>query len=473
MTTQKQGIQIDGAQKATLNTEPLRSDFRGPIVTPGSAEYDETRKLYNAMIDKRPSVIARCRDVADVIAAIRFGKEQGLDIAIRGAGHNGGGLGSVDNGLMIDLSLMRGVRVDPSARTAQVEGGCQLGDLDHASHAFGLATPAGIISTTGVGGLTLGGGIGHLTRKYGLTIDNLISVDMVLADGSFVTADADHNKDLFWCVRGGGGNFGVVTSFTFRLHPVSSVFAGPTFWPIEQAAEVLKWYREFMPEAPEELNGFFAFLTVPPVAPFPEELRMKKVAAVVWCSQGSAEETEKMLAPVHKVGKPAMHGVQKMAYPAVQSMFDGLYPPGHQWYWRADFVREISDEAVEKHVANANRLPTPSSTMHLYPIDGAASRVGKNETPWAYRDGKWAEVIVGVDPDPANAKAIKDWTVSYWEDLHPYSMGGAYVNFMMDEGQERVKATYRENYERLVTNKRRYDPTNLFHINQNIRPVTI
>ena len=259
----------------------------------------------------------------------------------------------------------------------------------------------------------------------GLTIDNLLSVDMVLADGSFVTADADHNADLFWCVRGGGGNFGVVTSFTYPTHPVSSVFAGPTFWPMEQAAEVLKWYREFMPEAPEELNGFFAFLTVPPVAPFPEELRMKKVAAVVWCCQGSAAEAEKMLAPVHKVGKPAMHGVQQMPYPAVQSMFDGLYPPGHQWYWRADFVKEISDEAVERHIANTNKLPTPSSTMHLYPVDGAASRVGKGETPWAYRDAKWAEVIVGVDPDPASTGRIRDWTVSYWEDLHPYLDGGS------------------------------------------------
>lgn len=441
-------------------------------MTPESPEYHETRKLYNAMIDKKPSIIARCRDVADVIAAVKFGREQGLDIAIRGGGHNGGGLGSVDNGLMIDLSLMRGVRIDPKTRTAEVQAGCQLGDLDHATHPFGLAVPAGIISTTGVGGLTLGGGIGHLTRKYGLTIDNLLSIDMVLADNSFVTADADHNRDLFWAVRGGGGNFGVVTSFTFRLHPVSTVVAGPTFWPIDQGAEVLKWYREFLPTAPDQLNGFFAFLTVPPVAPFPEELRMKKVAAVVWCFLGSAEDAEKLLTPVHRVGKLAMYGLQKMPYLAMQSMFDGLYPPGHQWYWRADFVKEISDEAVARHVANASKLPTPSSTMHLYPIDGAASRVGSSDSPWAYRDGKWAEVIVGVDPDPANAELIKNWTVSYWEDLHPYSMGGAYVNFMMDEGQERVQATYRENYPRLASLKQRYDPTNLFHVNQNIRPAT-
>jgi FAD/FMN-containing dehydrogenase len=447
--------------------------LRGPVVTPESSEYDETRKLYNAMIDKRPAVIARCRDVADVIQAVKFGREQGLDIAVRGGGHNGGGLGSVDNGLMIDLSLMRGVRIDPVSRTGVAEGGCQLGDYDHAAQAFGLATPAGIISTTGVGGLTLGGGIGHLTRKYGLTIDNLLSVDIVLADGSFVAANADSNKDLFWAVRGGGGNFGVVTSFTFRLHPVGAVVAGPTFWPIEQADEVLKWYRGFIPEAPEELNGFFAFLTVPSGPPFPEGLWTKKMAAVVWCYLGSQEDADRLLAPARKVGKMALYGLQPMPFTALQSAFDGVYPPGHQWYWRADFVKEISDEAVGRHVKNGNAMPTPQSSMHLYPIDGAASRVASTDTPWAYRDGRWAEVIVGVDPDPANARRLKDWTIAYWEDLHPYSMGGAYVNFMMEEGQERVQATYRNNYPRLAELKRKYDPQNLLHVNQNISPAAV
>jgi len=422
------------------------------------------------MIDKKPAVIARCRDIADVIQAVKFGREQGLDIAIRGGGHNGGGLGSVDNGLMIDLSLMRGVRIDPVSRTGVASGGCQLGDYDHAAQAFGLATPAGIISTTGVGGLTLGGGIGHLTRKYGLTIDNLLSVDIVLADGSFVTANADSNQDLFWAVRGGGGNFGVVTSFTFMLHPVGAVVAGPTFWPIEQAEEVLKWYSGFIPEAPEELNGFFAFLSVPPGPPFPEDLWSKKMAAVVWCYLGSQEEADRLLAPAKKVGKMALYGLQPMPFAALQTAFDGVYPPGHQWYWRADFVKDISDEAVERHARNGNAMPTPQSSMHLYPIDGAASRVGSDDTPWAYRDGKWAEVIVGVDPDPSRAKILRDWTVSYWEDLHPYSMGGAYVNFMMDEGHERVKATYGANYSRLAHIKQQYDPTNLFHVNQNIKP---
>jgi hypothetical protein len=450
--------------------DSLQSILRGTVVVPSSPEYDETRKLYNAMIDKKPAVIARCKDAADVISAVKFGHENSLAVAVRGGGHNGGGLGSVDNGLMIDLSLMRGVRVNPESRTAEVAGGAQFGDVDHATHAFGLAVPAGIISTTGVGGLTLGGGVGHITRKYGLTIDNLLSADMVLADGSFVTTSADKNKDLFWAVRGGGGNFGVVTSFTFRLHPVSTVVAGPTFWPIEDAAEVLKFYREFIVKAPEELNGFFGFLTVPNGPPFPEELRLKKVAAVVWCYLGSPKEADELLAPFRKVGKMAMYGLQPMPYPTLQSLFDGIYPPGHQWYWRADFIKEINDRAVELHVKNGNRLPTPGSTMHLYPIDGAASRVPRNDTPWAYRDAKWAEVMVGVDPDPANAKVIKDWAVSYWEDLHPFSMGGAYVNFMMDEGQERVQATYRDNYSRLVQVKKMYDSGNFFHVNQNIKP---
>ncbi len=453
-----------------VNVDGLVGLIRGQIITPENKDYDETRKLYNAMIDKRPAVIIRCRDVADVIASVRFAAKEGLDLAVRGGGHNGGGLGSVDDGLMIDLSLMRGARVDPVARTAQVSGGSLIGDLDHAAHAFGLGTPAGFISTTGIGGLTLGGGLGYLTRKYGLTIDNLLSVDVVLADGSFVTANADHNKDLFWASMGGGGNFGVVTSFTLQLHPVGTVIGGPTIWPLEKAVDVLKWYRDFILQAPVELNGFFDFLTVPPVAPFPQTLHMKKVAAIVWCYVGSTDEAEKALAPLHSVGDLAMYGVQPLPYPVLNSMFDGLYPPGHQWYWRSDFVKEISDAAIDRHVENALKLPTPSSTMHLYPIDGAASRKANNESAWAYRDAKWAQVMVGVDPDPANATLIRNWAVNYWNDLHPYTMGGAYVNFMMDEGQERVQATYLENYARLASIKQKYDPTNLFHINQNIRP---
>jgi FAD/FMN-containing dehydrogenase len=449
----------------------LRSRLRGIVIRPSDDAYGEACRVYNAMIVKRPAAIVRCADVADVIAAVGFAREQGLALAIRGGGHNGGGLGTCDDGLVIDLSLMKGVRVDPTARTVRVGGGCTWGDVDHATHAFGLATPSGIISTTGVGGLSLGGGIGHLTRACGLTIDNLLEVDLVLADGRFVTANKDEHPDLFWAVRGGGGNFGVVTSFLFTLHPVNMVYGGPMLWPIERAGEVLRWYREFIVGAPNDLNGFFAFLKVPPGPPFPEHLHAKTVCGIVWCYTGSMDMVDDLFAPIRALaGGPALDFVGPLPHPALQGMFDPVYPPGHQWYWRADFVNELSDEAIALHIQHGSALPTLQSTMHLYPVNGAASRPAKDATPWSYRDANWAEVIVGVDPDPANAARIKDWTITYWEALHPYSAGGAYVNFMMDEGQERVQATYRDNYARLVEVKNRYDPTNLFHINQNIKP---
>jgi UDP-N-acetylenolpyruvoylglucosamine reductase len=424
------------------------------------------------MIDKRPNLIVMCTDVADVIAAVDFARDNGMLVAIRGGGHNGGGLGVCDGGLVIDLSRMKGVRVDPMAHTARVGGGCTWGDVDHATHAFGMAVPTGIISTTGVGGLTLGGGIGHLTRKCGLTVDNLLSVDVVLADGRLVTASSDRNEDLYWAVRGGGGNYGVVTSFLFRLHPVKTVYAGPTFWPLEQADGVMKLYRQFIADAPDDINGFFAFLTVPPAPVFPQQLHGKKVCGIVWCCTGSAGEAEKLLKPVREFGKPVFDHVGTMPHPALQSFFDPIYPPGLQWYWRADFVKDLSDKAVGLHVEHGSRLPTMHSTMHLYPVNGAVHRIGKSETAFSYRDVTWAEVIVGVDPDPGNKDKIVGWTKEYWDALHPYSAGGAYVNFMMDEGQDRVQATYRDNYQRLAIVKRKYDPTNFFRVNQNIRPAS-
>jgi FAD/FMN-containing dehydrogenase len=450
--------------------DTLAQTLRGDLIRSGDDQYEEARKVYNAMIDKRPALIAGCADVADVIAAVRFGREEGMDVAIRGGGHNGGGLGICDDGLVIDLAGLRGVRVDPQTKTVEVAGGSLLGDVDHATHAFGLAVPAGIIGTTGVGGLTLGGGVGNLTRTCGLTIDNLRSVDVVLADGSFVTASADEHDDLFWAVRGGGGNFGVVTSFTFGAHPVGTVVAGPMLWSLEHAKDVLEAYREFIPAAPEEVNGFFAFLTVPPGPPFPQELHLQKMCGVVWCYAGPEKDAAKALAPVREWAPVALDGVQPMPLPALQSAFDALYPPGDQWYWRADFVKEIPAESVDRNLEFAEKLPTWKSTMHLYPIDGAAHGPGRADTPWAYRDALWAQVIVGVDPDPANAEVLRTWTVDYWEALHPYSAGGAYVNFMMDEGQERVQATYGENYARLATVKKAYDPDNFFHVNQNIQP---
>jgi FAD/FMN-containing dehydrogenase len=452
-------------------SETLQSNLRGILLTPNDEGYDEVRQLYNGMIQRYPAMIARCVDVADVIQCVNFARENGLTLAVRGGGHNGAGLGMVDDGLVIDLSLMKSVRVDPAARTVRVDGGATWGDVDHATHAFGLATPSGINSTTGVGGLTLGGGLGHLARTFGLTLDNLLEADMVLADGSFVKASEKENPDLFWAIRGGGGNFGVVTSFLYRLHPVSTVYAGPMLWELDQAADVMRWYREFITNAPEELNGWFAFLSVPPVAPFPEHLHSKTMCGVVWCYAGPLDKAEEVFKPIRsQFGPPALDFVGPMPHPALQSMFDVFYPKGMQWYWRADWIKEISDEAIEKHIEFGSNLPSPLSTMHLYPISGAPQRVGSSDTAFSYRDANWGMVIVGVDPDPANNEQIISWTKAYWEAIHPYSAGGAYVNMMMEEGQDRVKAAYRHNYERLARIKAKYDPTNLFHVNQNIKP---
>jgi FAD/FMN-containing dehydrogenase len=452
--------------------ETLAQRLRGELIEPDDRRYDDARRLYNAMIDKRPALVARCVDVADVIACVRFAGGESVDLAIRGGGHDGAGLGSVDGGLVLDLSRLRGVRVDPATRTVTVAGGTTLGEVDHAAHAFGLAVPAGIISTTGVGGLTLGGGLGHLTRTYGLSIDNLISAEVVLADGSLVRASESEHDDLFWALRGGGGNFGVVTSFTFQARPVSTVVAGPMLWPLAQAREALSIYKEFMLEAPDELNGFFAFLTVPPAPPFPDDPQLRKMCGVVWCYAGSAADADAVLAAVRKQLPPALDAVAETPLPALQSAFDGLYPPGDRWYWRADFVETIPPEAIDAHLTHAAALPTWKSTVHLYPIDGAAGRVPADATAWSYRNARFAQVIVGVDPDPANAAAIRDWTVAYWEALHPYAAGGAYSNFLMDEGPDRVRAAYGSNYERLAQVKTAYDPANLFHINQNITPAS-
>jgi FAD/FMN-containing dehydrogenase len=448
----------------------FKASLRGELIQPTDAGYDEARKVYNAMINRRPALIARCADVADVITAVHFARENKMLLSIRGGGHNAGGLGVCDNGLVIDLSRLKGVRVDPAERTARVEGGCTWGDVDHATHAFGLAAPTGIISTTGVGGLTLGGGLGHLTRRCGLTIDNLLSADVVLADGRFVTASSEKNQDLFWAIRGGGGNFGVVTSFLFRLHPVHTDYAGPMLFEMSEAPKVMAWYREFIRKAPEDLTGFFAFLIVPPGPPFPEPLHNKTMCGIVWCYSGPMEKAEEIFKPIRSFSPPACDLVGPLPHTALQSMFDGLYPTGHQWYWKADFVNELSDEAIALHVKYCSKIPTMQSSMHLYPINGAAHRVGKSDTPWSYRDATWAQVIVGVDPNPANKDRISAWAKEYWDAVHPYSAGGAYVNFMMDEGEDRVKASYKGNYERLVSIKNKYDPTNLFRVNQNIKP---
>ncbi len=449
------------------STLDLRTD--GGLVLPNDDDYDDARSVYNAMIDRRPAGIARCRTVADVQAALAAARRAGLPVAVRGGGHSGPGFGTIDHGLVIDLSPMSTIEVDPDARTARVQGGATLTMLDAATHAYGLATPAGVVGTTGVGGLTLGGGHGYLSRKYGLTIDNLLSAEMVLADGRMVTASEDENPDLFWAIRGGGGNFGVVTCFTLRLHPVTNVICGPTAWPGSATSDVLDWYREFLPAQHEDLYGFLATLTVPPVAPFPEPFHLHKACAIIWCYTGDPTDAADAFAPVRAM-QPAWDGTGEAPYPALQASFDALFPKGLHWYWRGDFFRTIPDEALAVHARFSEQAPTALSQMHLYPVDGAVHRVGANETAWAHRDVSFSQVIVGVDPDPANAAAIRTWAQDYHDALHPYSAGGGYVNFMMDEGQDRVRATYGDNFDRLAAVKHAYDPDNVFRVNQNIPP---
>jgi hypothetical protein len=451
-----------------LDTTALEGQVRGQLIGPDDPGYDEARQIYNAMIDKRPSLIVRAADVADVIAVVNFARETRVPLAVRCGMHNPAGFSVVDDGIVLDLSPLKGIRVDPAEKTATVQGGCTWGDVDHATHAFGLATVGGVLSTTGMG-LALGGGIGYLTRQYGLSVDNIVSADVVLADGSFVTASESENSDLFWAIRGGGGNFGVVTSLTFRLHPVDTVIWGPMLWPLDQAADVMRAYDAWIGVAPDHFNGFFAFLTVPPVPPFPEELHMQKMCGIVWFCTGTQEVANELLAPARAFG-PALDLVHAAPYPMIQSAFDALYPPGQQHYWRADFVNELSDEAIAAHVEHGSQLPTPQASMHLYPIDAAVHEVGEGDTAFAYRDSRWAEVIFAVDPDPASADLLKSWVVDYWEATHPYSAGGAYINFMMDEGQDRIQASYRDNFQRLAEAKKQYDPGNLFRINQNILP---
>ena len=452
--------------------EGFKANLRGELIQRNDERYEESRKLYNGMIDKRPLLIARCVDVADVITALNFGRDEGLLIAIRGGGHNGPGLGSCDDGLVIDLSMMNSVRVDPATRTVRVDPGCTSGDVDHATHAFDLAVPFGIVSTTGVAGLTLGGGTGYLTRKYGLTIDNLLEADVVLADGSFVTASQSHHPDLFWALRGGGGNFGVVTSFLFQAHPVSAVYAGPIFWEATHAKAVMRAYRDFLPTAPEELGAFVGLKTVPSLDPFPKDYWGRRACAVISSYDGPTAEGEKVMARLlESIPPPMFNWMGAMPFPAMQALFDPLIPKGLQWYWKGDFVKSLPDAAIDTHIAQAAKAPSELSLMHLYPIDGAVRRVPKDATAWNTRDATWSMVIAGIDPDPSRADALKTWGRAYWKAVHPFNLEGAYVNFMMDDELEgRVQASYGENYKRLASVKAKYDPKNLFRVNQNIQP---
>ncbi|HQR21053.1 MAG TPA: FAD-binding oxidoreductase [Burkholderiaceae bacterium] len=446
--------------------------FRGRLIGPSDKDYDEVRALYNAMIDKRPKLIARCIDAADVMAAVNYARENKLLLAIRGGGHSGPGFGSCDGGLVVDLSQMRSVRVDPATRTVRVEPGVTSADLDHATHAFGLAVPLGIVGSTGVAGLTLGGGTGYLTRKYGLTVDNLLEVDVVLADGTFVTASKDKHADLFWAVRGGGGNFGVVTSFLFQAHPVKMVFAGPIFWDAKDARKVMTAYRDFIAKAPEELGLFVGLKTVPPTDPFPKEHWNKRACALIGAYNGPIADGQKLMASlIEKLPAPLFNWTGEMPWTAINGLFDPFFPKGLQWYWKGDFVKALPDEAIDVHIANALKAPTPFCLMHLYPIDGAVRRVARDATPWSARDASFSMVIAAISPDPKDAAALKAWGRAYWEAIHPFNLAGAYVNFMDgDEAHDRVELSYGDNYKRLASIKAKYDSGNLFRVNQNIQP---
>ena len=448
----------------------FKNSLHGKLVLPTDAEYDTVRKVYNGMIDKRPAMIVQCADVQDVIACVNFSRENKILLAVRGGGHNAGGLGIADDALVIDLSPMKEIKVDTVSKTVKVQGGCLLKEMDAATHEVGMTVPAGIFGTTGVAGLTLGGGLGYMTRQYGLSIDNLLEAEVILANGKQVKASAKENTDLFWALRGGGGNFGIVVSFLFKLCPAHTVYGGPMLWPVSDTKEMLTWYHNFISKAPDNVYGFFATLTVPPVAPFPEHLHLKKMCGVVWCYTGDMDEAEEVFKPIRAFKTPALDFVGPIPVPSLQTLFDGLYPPGLLWYWKADYVKDLPEAAIDVHVKYGNELPTPLSSMHMYPVNGAASRVGKNDTAWNYRDANYAVVIVGIDPDQSNKDKIINWARDYWNAHHPYSAGGAYINFMMDEGEERIKATYGDNYKKLTEIKAKYDPDNLFRVNQNIKP---
>jgi FAD/FMN-containing dehydrogenase len=451
--------------------DTIRAAVRGQVIQPGDPAYDEARAVHNGMIDRHPALVVRCASTDDVVSAIRIGHDHQLPVAIRGGGHSAPGFGTCDGGVVVDLGALREVHVDTANGTVRVGGGATWGDVDRATAPHGLSVPGGIISSTGVGGLTLGGGHGYLTRKYGLTIDNLRAAEVVLADGRVVTADATREPDLFWALRGGGGNFGAVTAFTFTARPVGTIIGGPMLWSWDDLPAMMRFFADHLPGLPDDIYGFFGELIVPPGPPFPEPLHLSKACAIVWCSLAGPDETAALIEPFRRFRTPIVDFVGPMPMPALNSMFDVLYPKGTRSYWKGDFFDGITDEMIPLHEKHGRALPSVQSTMHLYPVDGAASRVGADDTAWAYRNARYSQVIVGADMNPASDATFTSWARDYWLALHPHSAGGAYVNFLMgDEGQERIRGTYRGHYDRLAAIKRTYDPDNVFRVNQNITP---
>jgi FAD/FMN-containing dehydrogenase len=455
-------------------TENLTDSVHGRVITPSNADYDESRAVYNAMHDRRPRAIIQCADSADVMATIATGRESGLDLAIRGGGHSVPGFGTVDDGIVIDLSLIKHVLVDPEKRIARIGGGATLGDVDHATYPFGLAVPGGVISTTGIGGLTLGGGLGYLTRSCGLTIDSLLSADVMLADGRQVTASHDQNEDLFWALRGGGGNFGVVTNFVFQLHDAGDIVGGPLFFDFEDAAAVLAAYRDYIAHAPEQFSAFFGWQIAPELPFIPQERHGDLMCVLVTCWNGLPEKADQALEPVRAAAEVKAELFEMMPLPALNSLFDGAVPAGMQHYWKADFITELTDEAITSHIEHGAKTPHISSSMHLHPINGAAQRIAANATAFGHRDKNFSPVIAGIWDDPADNEANIKWVKDYYDAIHPHSgTDGGYVNFMSADDDDRSPANYGSNYERLARVKSAYDPDNVFHINQNISPTEL
>jgi len=449
----------------------LREQVRGQVIEEDDAEYEAARLVFNGMIDRRPAAVLRVSQVADVLAAVRFARGLDIEVAVRGGGHSAPGFGTVDGGLVLDFSARRGVRVDPAARLARVEPGATWADYNHATHAFGLASTGGIIGTTGVAGLTLGGGIGYLSRKYGLACDNLVSADVVLADGTFVTASEAENVDLFWALRGGSGNFGVVTSMEFRLHPVDMVHIGIMFFDAAMGAQVGAAYRDWIAAEPEEMGAFLGFHQGPPVPFLPEEWHGKPVAVIAGMWTGDLDAGPAHWQAMLDAGQVLGSFFAPMPYPALNIMFDGLSGiPGLQGYWKADFLRTLSDDALRTAVQFAPGIPSVHSANHYYPIDGAVQRVAPEATAFAYRDVNFAPVIAGQWPEPSENEKNIAWVREYWAALHEYSEPGGYLNFQDADDQSRIKDTLGSNYARLAELKAKYDPDNFFHINQNIKP---
>ena len=455
---------------ATIAVGQLRDRVRGQIITAEDPDYEDARRVRNAMIDRRPRVIVRCVGPEDVVAAVDLARESGLALAVRGGSHSVPGFGTGDDAVVIDLSRMRAVDVDPQARTARAEGGATWASLDEATHTHGLATTGGIISTTGIGGLTLGGGIGYLSRSFGLSCDSLLSAEVVTADGRIVTASEHANEDLFWALRGGGGNFGVVTSFEYRLHPVRDIYGGLLLYEPRDAADVLSFYGDFIRQAPEELGGFPGWHLAAPLPFIPEARHGDPFLVFVACWAGPIKYGEASLKPFHEVAPVVAEQIGPMPYPALNSAFDDLAPSGLQHYWKTNFVKDLTAQAIDAHVEHGPKVPAVNCAVHIYPINGACHRVAADATAFAYRDATFATVIAGMWPDPAHNDANVKWVREYYEATAPHSEEGGYVNFMAGDDQSRVRVNYRDNYGRLVDVKRKYDPENLFHLNHNILP---